>query len=618
MSESPLQSKVRILPELIINKIAAGEVVERPASAVKELIENSIDAGADQILITCKNGGKDLISVLDNGAGMSEEDARLAIERHATSKIYSEDQLNSLTTLGFRGEALASIASVSRFELITCENEEQGATQIQIHGGYLEFIGKAGFPKGTKITIQNLFYNTPARLKFMKTTATEFLHIQEAVIAQAVAHPHIQFRLTHNQQIVINVAKQQSFEERIYHLFGEALYHTLLPVVHEETYLSYQGLLSIPSQPKTSRKWQRLYVNHRSVKSSTLQRGIYGAYRTLLTKQEHPAFFLKVTLDPSEVDVNVHPAKTEVRFRNSRLVQTILSDQMHRTLMEFSKQRFFGKETLKTYRQRELSGQVEMRLPDELSGQKTNHQSNSPHATHGSLSKQRKETLFAKQTKSPNDAPTSHRQESNDVHLGVQNTAPVTKIDTTPQGQNEWKYIGKLQQNFILAENLSGLVIIHQSNAEEVLYYYKLYEQQQKIHQLDVPLLLELTPTFSILLDEHQQSFENVGWKLQSFGRNTWSLSEFPAMVAQTHCLSCIQEALEQMHAFGKRQKPDEILTIIRKATAFFALAKNTGEEEQTNMEHFVHQVAHLQPFIASWEKKVWYLLSQTEVEKRF
>ncbi len=206
MTETATTTKhVKILPESLINKIAAGEVVERPASVVKELLENSIDAGASDIHVTVKNGGKDLISILDNGCGMNETDAKLAVERHATSKIIDEDDLFRIQTLGFRGEALAAIASVSNFELLTCEDEKQGATRIFIKGGRLEHVGKIGFPLGTKITVERLFFNTPARLKFLKTNATELQHIQQHIVQKSLAYPHIHFRLTHNHQRLIKL-----------------------------------------------------------------------------------------------------------------------------------------------------------------------------------------------------------------------------------------------------------------------------------------------------------------------------------------------------------------------------------------------------------------------------
>ena len=361
------KKSVRILPESLINKIAAGEVVERPASVVKELLENSIDAGATDIQVTVKNGGKDLISILDNGCGMNEEDAQLAVERHATSKIIDENDLFRIQTLGFRGEALAAIASVSHFELLTCDDESQGATRIFIKGGYLEQMGKIGFPQGTKITVERLFYNTPARLKFLKTTATELQHIQQHLVQKSLAHPHIHFRLTHNRQLLLNLSGGQQLQTRIQQLFGEEFKEILMTVKHEETYLQYSGFISFPSKPRTSRRWQYIFVNDRNVKSPAINHGIYGGYGTFLGKGQHPVFFLNLKIDPTEIDVNVHPAKTEIRFRNSQLVHTILLDQISRALKDGASRRFFGREHSHSQMSRtEISGQIELPMEEAL------------------------------------------------------------------------------------------------------------------------------------------------------------------------------------------------------------------------------------------------------------
>ena len=364
MTSSFLNQKVRILPESLINKIAAGEVVERPASVVKELVENALDAGATQIQVTVKNGGKDLIQVLDNGCGMNETDARFAVERHATSKIYSDEDLFRIGTLGFRGEALASIAAVSHFELLTCPDDQESGTRLLMQGGQLDEIGKVGFPQGTRIKIERLFFNTPARLKFLKTTTTELQHIQQGLTNQALAYPQRQFKLVHNQQLLLNLGPANSLEERIFQLFGEEFRDSLQEVSHRENYLNYQGWLSIPEKVRTSKRWQYLFVNDRSARCPVVQRAIYQGYGNFLSKSQHPAFFLSLHLDPGELDVNVHPAKTEIRLRNSQVVHTILQDQLSRSLKQQTKLRLFGREGKATPRLQDP--QTELPLVDEL------------------------------------------------------------------------------------------------------------------------------------------------------------------------------------------------------------------------------------------------------------
>ena len=361
------KSSVRILSESLINKIAAGEVVERPSSVVKELLENAIDSGATDIQVTVKNGGKDFISIIDNGCGMNEVDAKLSFERHATSKINNENDLFNITTLGFRGEALAAISSVSNFELLTCDNKNQSGTRIFVKGGDLEQVGKIGFPRGTKVTVERLFYNTPARQKFLKTTATELQNIKQHFVQKSLSHPSIHFRLTHNNQILLNLAGGGELETRIEQLFGEELKDILMSVKHKETYLKFEGFVSFPSKPKTSRRWQYIFVNGRNVKSLAINHGIYDGYGTFLGKNQHPVFFINLHLDPSEIDVNVHPAKTEIRFRNSHLVHTILVDQISRFLKDGASRMFFGQDHLKSKISNVgLSGQMEFSIKESL------------------------------------------------------------------------------------------------------------------------------------------------------------------------------------------------------------------------------------------------------------
>ena len=335
-------ASIRILPEGLINKIAAGEVVERPSSVVKELVENSIDAGADQIFVTIKNGGKDLISVLDNGKGMTIDDAQLAIERHATSKISTTEDLDNINTMGFRGEALAAISAVSKFEMTTCQDEETGGFQIRVEGGKLTHTAKLGFPKGTRISVENLFFNTPARQKFMKSVNTEYNHIHDLIIRQAMGRPDIQFRLTHNKAVILNIPKGQDFNQRIQHCFGTEIFNDLVECNYEEPYLSFTGLISDPAKNRSSRRWQHTYVNDRYVKCNTLNHGIYAGYRTLLMKNMHPMFFIKVYLSPKEIDVNVHPTKVEIRLGNPNLIHTIFSEQIGGIIKHQTRQKHFA------------------------------------------------------------------------------------------------------------------------------------------------------------------------------------------------------------------------------------------------------------------------------------
>ena len=591
MPETAFTKKsVRILPESLINKIAAGEVVERPASVVKELLENSIDAGATDIHVTVKNGGKDLISILDNGCGMNEADAQLAVERHATSKILDENDLFRIQTLGFRGEALAAIASVSHFELLTCEDENQGATRIFIKGGYLEQMGKIGFPQGTKITVERLFYNTPARLKFLKTTATELQHIQQHLVQKSLAHPDIHFRLTHNRQLLLNLSGGQQLQTRIQQLFGEEFKEILMTVKHEETYLQYSGFISFPSKPRTSRRWQYIFVNDRNVKSPAVNHGIYGGYGTFLGKGQHPVFFLNLKIDPTEIDVNVHPAKTEIRFRNSQLVHTILVDQISRALKDGASRRFFGREHSHSQMSRtEISGQIELPMEEALTLESQYSGMTFPkrkkRATEsrelpprGALKGKHSAELstFAAEKPLAEISPVAQRIQ-NYASSGVLEASDSTPdnlpgheirnlrlLSPLPQIPQKIRVLGQFRKTYIMAENDAGLLMIEQRALHERLLYDFYTEALQKkevaLQTFQVSLLIELSPQESVLLEQSLEHLGLCGFAVSPFGGSSFAVNTIPEILHVEQVEKVIRGIIDRLALFGKRSQVEEII----------------------------------------------------------
>jgi DNA mismatch repair protein MutL len=344
--------RIHVLPDAVINQIAAGEVVERPASVVKELVENAVDAGATQITVTLKDGGRELVSVLDNGSGMDEADARLAVARHATSKIARAEDLAGIQTLGFRGEALASIAAVSRFELATCADEAAGGVSLKLAdgspagapGGAPEAwtVTRLGFPRGTRVTCAELFYNTPARRKFLRSAPTEFQYTHALLAQLALAHPGVHFRIQHNGKPVASWPAAGTLSERVLQVLGPEVHEGMAEVRGAEGPLAFEGLVSLPSHGRSSRRWQHLFLNGRPIRNPGLNHAVYHAYRTLLMKDRHPAFVLKLKVHPAEADVNVHPAKTEVRLRNPQWAHTVLADKLHRALLEAGRRQALG------------------------------------------------------------------------------------------------------------------------------------------------------------------------------------------------------------------------------------------------------------------------------------
>ena len=645
---SSTKNSVRILPESLINKIAAGEVVERPASVVKELLENAIDAGATEVQVSIKNGGKDLISILDNGCGMNESDAQLAVERHATSKIIDEEDLFRIRTLGFRGEALASIAAISHFEILTCNDETQGATRIFIKGGYLEQVGKIGFPKGTKVTVERLFYNTPARLKFLKTTATELQHIQQHLVQKSLAYPHIHFRLTHNRQLLLNLSGGQALETRIQQLYGEEFKEILMPVKHEETYLQFSGFISFPSKPRTSRRWQYIFVNERNVKSPSINHGIYDGYGTFLGKGQHPVFFLNLRIDPTEIDVNVHPAKTEIRFRNSQLVHTILTDQISRALKEGASRRFFGREHSHSQMSRtELSGQIELPMEDPLtlgspsSGMmfSTNKKRISEARDlppRGSLKHKKTQIIsvfpqenriaeirpIPKKTQDSASTTTLETPDSAPGNLPENEIRNLCLISPLPLVPKKIRVLGQFRKTYIIAENDAGLVLIEQRALHERLIYdtyvESLQKKEVKIQTFKVSLLLELSPQESVLLEQSLVPLALSGFAVSPFGGSTFAVDSIPECLSEDQVEKVVREILDRLALFGKRGQNEEILRDVCQVVSEHASMPYEQELGQSEMDCLLAQWEELDsPMVSIKDLPLLVEFSLQELEKR-
>ncbi|MEA2203687.1 MAG: mismatch repair protein MutL [Blastocatellia bacterium] len=333
-------TKIRVLSDHLANLIAAGEVVERPASVCKELVENAIDAGATRIAVDVEAGGRRLLKITDDGEGMTRDDAILAFERHATSKLATADDLNAIGTLGFRGEALASIASVARVELISCTGDANAATRVTIEGGRMRDVKDAAHPRGTTITVRDLFFNVPARRKFLRSEATESFHLTNLVTHYALAHPEISFTLTNNGRETLRATPAQDLRERAYQVFGEQFIDGLLEVgapnsegsLAASTLTRVTGYVSAPRERRTSRDAQYLFVNGRFVRDRLIGRAVSEGYRSILPHGVYPAALLFIELPLEEVDVNVHPAKTEVRFRRAAAVADAVRDAVRTAL----------------------------------------------------------------------------------------------------------------------------------------------------------------------------------------------------------------------------------------------------------------------------------------------
>ena len=484
-----MSSLIKILPDNLINKIAAGEVVERPASVVKELVENAIDAGAAEIFIDIEQAGKRLIAVSDNGSGMSREDARIAFERHATSKIGSEADLENIRTMGFRGEALSSIASVARVTMITSRKGANAGTVIDVEGGTIKNIADAASSPGTSIKVNHLFYNTPARLKFLKSAATELSHIISAVSHQAMARPDIRFRLTHDKKVLLDLPASRGIRERAFQIFGHELADNLLEFSGGRDSVRIHGLISKPNYDRGDRSYQEFYINCRFVKNPSLTHALYDAFSDLVMRGRHPAGFIFIDLDPALVDVNVHPAKAEVRFRNQSQIHDLVRDVIREALGSHGR----------PSRQADIGGQG--------SGQ--------DHVDRV------KEVIVDFASRMPSNMDPGAR--SGMLHFDrPTGTGYITAESEVEAPISAVLYpLAQVHDSFIIAQSNDGMALIDQHAAHERVLFEKLQDQLSTGHllvqNLLMPISIDLGPAQAELLSEYLPELENLGFMVEDF-----------------------------------------------------------------------------------------------------
>jgi len=523
-----MPSKIKILPDNLINKIAAGEVVERPASVVKELVENAIDAGATDIRIDIEQSGKRAIKVDDNGSGMSKEDARTAFERHATSKIASENDLESIRTMGFRGEALSSIASVAQVRMLTAEHGSSSGTLIEIEGGSVKDLRTAAAAGGTSIEVNHLFFNTPARLKFLKSPATELSHIIAAVSHQALAHPGIRFRLTHNKKEVLDLPPSRTLRERVFQLQGEELSNNLLEFSGGRDSVRIHGLIAKPDYTRGDRTLQEFYINKRFIRNPSLTHALYDAYRDLLMRDRHPAGFVLIELDPSLVDVNVHPAKAEVRFRNQSQVHDLVRDVIREALRG--------------------------------TGTASSMQSVSPDAggsagtSHADCVKEAIADFGLRIAEYEKSGP--HQLQRQSTEIRDVNPHSAFRI---PQLQP----LAQVHDSFIIAQSNEGMALIDQHAAHERVLFERLQDQHAAgtipIQDLLIPVQVELGPAEKVLLEEHLPVLRKLGFLVEAFGGATFVIKAVPALMTGGDHRRLLLDIIDEIKMHEKSGKMDEL-----------------------------------------------------------
>jgi DNA mismatch repair protein MutL len=505
---------IELLPDAIANQIAAGEVIQRPASIVKELLENSIDAGATQIELLITNSGKSRIQVMDNGVGMDPQDARLSFERHATSKIKSSSDLFDIRTMGFRGEALASIAAVAQVELKTRTRDQVAGTHISIEGSEVQKQGECAFNPGTSIQVKNLFYNVPARRKFLKSDPVELKHIQDEFRRVAMAYPEVAFTFTHNEKTLYKLPAQ-SLKPRIVDLLGKNWSSFLLPVEESTELVSIKGYVGKPEKSRKRPEEQYFFVNRRYFKSGYLFHALKSAYEGLIPKDYKPVYVIFLEMDPSQLDVNVHPTKQEVKFENQRAIYNYLKVAVRHALGKFqitpsldfeSENRFF-------------KGDSSASKPQRKGG----------HTAFEKAHKDEDWEKFLAGVKPQAD----EEQSAEEFILGSKVNSEV-ESDEELFAEPSHSVPYQLHRSYIIAPIRSGYLLIDQSLAHErILYekYLKMLEDQQVHTQRQLyPVTVEFSAGDAQIFEQMLPTLQSLGFDIEPFGSETFVLQGLPTM----------------------------------------------------------------------------------------
>jgi DNA mismatch repair protein MutL len=642
-------ARIHVLSEHVANKIAAGEVVERPASVLKELLENSLDAGATRIRVQVEAGGKKLIQVTDNGCGMVRDDALLAFERHATSKIKDAEDLLNIHTLGFRGEALPSIASVARVVLETRATEEDGGTVLEIAGGKILRVEEAGLPQGTSLAVRDLFFNTPARKKFLKAESTELSHLASLVTHYALAHPEKHFELHSATDAMLIAAPVTSYSDRIYQIFGRETLDQLVPLAatmklervgipepppwrRGEDYqppvpgdIRLHGFISKPELQKLNRNSIYVFVNGRLIRDRMVQHAIIEGYRNILPPTVFPVVLLFIELPNEEVDANVHPSKTEVRFRQHTLVHDFVRESVRAALMKARPVPQFTREITaqptaaaglspgaQQHAHEEFALRPEMLPPVnerlQFGGEPIAVEANMAISGFGTLGAQ----TMAQSLNGHGDACGN-----------VLEDEPQAVVDQLALAS--LKPVGQVRDSFILAVNADGLWIIDQHVAHErVLFERILLERAQNDaghdgQRLLMPLLVELTPGQQAVFTEISEELRRNGFEVELFGMRTVAVKTAPGGVRPADVEKMLVELLDQFQQEEQVLNLDKVRGKIAASIACHAAIKINMPLEQNKMQWLLQELAKTEcPMTCPHGRPVVLRYSVNEIQKAF
>lgn len=651
MSAAPTKPRIRILPAEIVRRIAAGEVIERPVGAVRELVENALDAAARSILVELVAGGCDSIAVLDDGYGMSAEDAQMAIQRHATSKFSTAAALGQGETLGFRGEALAAIAAVSSMTLSTCKGDGNGV-RLAIDNGHLQSQERIAFPRGTRVHITKLFAEIPARLKFLRSSNAEYQQVHTALNALALANPQVHFQLRHNGRQILDWPAVETLGERIFQALGRETHAQLLPVSGADGELRFEGFVSHPIHSRASQRWQFLTVNSRPVRHPLVRHGVQHAYRNLLTVGRHAAFVLQLRVPPQLLDVNVHPAKTEVRLYDAQRIHALLANTIRETLKRMERAEVFGraKQGSITAPPPLREGHTELpstwlpknapaamfSLPEMLapfSEQAASTQAQTTTTGEGLR------TLSQLPTQQADLAPASVpgwpaalADSWHDAAVGqvIPHAPIVPEQPSSTQAplfsaarKHGLHTLCQFQNTYIVAQRGRNLLLIDQHAAHERV----LFEQYRTQHLsgtirtelLLLPLTLELSPQNALVLEQYLPQWAQMGFVLEPFGRGSFLLRETPALLQGRDWRTLFLDLLDDLALFGRSGRMEETIDRILASASCHAAIRAGQTLARAEMEQLLEQLDTLDVHLhCPHGRPVWVELSLQELERRF
>ena len=614
-------NKIRVLPEILANKIAAGEIVERPASVVKELVENSIDAGSHSIHVAIRAGGKRLILVRDDGLGMSQDDAILAFEHHATSKLETVEDLSAIATLGFRGEALPSIASVSRLTLKTRPDDPDtvSGTQLEIQGGILRSVKPVAWDKGTEISVKDLFFNVPARRKFLKTNDTESGHIARHVTHYALANPEIRFTLQSGDRVLLDTVAVSTVRERIYQVFGDGFLDNMVELSGSGGAVRIYGFSSQPHEQRSNTYSQYFFVNRRMVRDKVINGALREAYRRCMPAAAYPVVVLFLELPFDQVDVNAHPAKTEIRFHNQSSIYNLVRESIERALSKNIIIPEFGKREPRSYAF-ETPGKGTQFVRDTGDVLETTalkyHPINESHFDTGQHG-----FPFPSERNVNENSSTGEDHTALRIHPDL--LLDSKRAASEPLVSESVRILGQYRDSYIIASDRHGLLIIDQHVAHERILYEKLANSMKnrevETQGLLNPFSLDLAPHNMALIEKVMPELMRNGFHVEAFGGATIIVRSVPAIAGETDYRKLMMEILENLEAEDREADIDRIRDRIAVSTACRAAVKIHMPLSIEKMQWLIDQLAHTQiPTSCPHGRPIILRFNHYEIERKF